>query len=108
MPYEVISNDLKSQKAGIEMLSQSLIVGQIQATMDPTLKKNDGVLSSDMAHALPGMRFTMAETLPLKNTLVEVYGSYLSAHTQEKPDIWAASSVRLETGKGYTPVIVAV
>jgi subtilisin family serine protease len=108
MPFEVVANDLKGQKAAAEMASKNMIIGGIQAAMDPTVKKNNGVLSSDMAHSLPNLRFTLTEILPLKDTLIEVYSSYLSAHTQEKPDIWEARAVRLEPGKGYSTVNVAV
>ncbi len=108
MPFDVVANDLKSTKAGYEMLSKSLIIGQIQAVMDPTLKQNGGALSSDMAHALPNMRFTMTELLPLKDSLVEAFGGYLAVHNVEKQDIWAARSVQLDPGKGYSTVNVAV
>jgi subtilisin family serine protease len=108
MPYEVIANDLKNQKAGAEMLSKNMMIGGIQAAMDPTVKKNNGTLSSDMAAGLPNTRFTMTEVLPLKDTLVEVYSGYLAAHNVEKADIWAARSVRLDPGKGYSTVNVAV
>ncbi len=108
MPFEVVSNDLKNQKASSEMLSKNMLIGGVQAAMDPTLKKNNGVLSSDMANSIPNMRFTLTELLPLKDTLVEVYSSYLAAHNVEKPDIWAARSVRLEPGKEYSTVNVAV
>jgi hypothetical protein len=80
MPFEVIENDLKSQKARMEMISSGLIVGQVQAVMDPAVTQNNGSLSSDMAHALPNMRFTLQEILPLKANLIEVYGGYLAAH----------------------------
>jgi subtilisin family serine protease len=108
MPFQVVENDLKSQKASLEMLNKNIIIGQIQAVMDPTLKKNNGNLSSEMAHALPNMRLTMTEVLPLKDTLVEAYGGYISAHRVQKPDIWSARSVQLAPGKGYSPVKVAV
>jgi subtilisin family serine protease len=61
-----------------------------------------------MANGLPNMRFTMTEILPLRNSLVEAYGSYLSAHEVAKKDIWAARSVQLPPGKNYAPVNVAV
>ena len=108
MPYEVVANDVKQQKAGMETLSRNVMIGGIQAAMDPTVKKNNGVLSSDMAHSIPNMRFTLTEVLPLKDTLAEVYAGYLSAHNVEKPDIWAERSVRLDPGKGYSTVNVAV
>jgi subtilisin family serine protease len=108
MPFEVVDNDLKSNKASFEIISQSLIIGQVQAVIDPTLKQNGGKLSSDMANSLPNMRFTITEILPLKNSLVEAYSSYLSAHEVAKQDIWAARSVQLLPGKNYAPVNVAV
>jgi hypothetical protein len=54
------------------------------------------------------MRFTLTEIVPLKDTVVEAYSNYLAAHTVTKQDIWAARSVKLEPGNGYTPVKVAV
>jgi hypothetical protein len=53
MPFQVIENDLKSSNAGSELLSRSLVIGQIQGVMDPTLTQNGGTLSSDMAHGSP-------------------------------------------------------
>ena len=67
-----------------------------------------GGLSSDLAHALPGMRVILVERIPLKDTLNEALGAYLSAHAKEKKDIWAAREVTLEPGKNYQPVNVAV
>lgn len=107
MPFTVIENEVKQSKSGAEMMSKSLFIGSIQAGMDPALKKNNGTLSSDMAHSLPGIRFTL-EVIPLKETFVEAYGSYLAAHQVAKQDIWAARSAQLEPGKGYAPVNVAV
>ena len=108
MPYQVIENDLKQQKASAEIVSRSLLVGQIQAMLDPALKQNGGTLSSDMVHGLPNARFALTEIIPLQSTLVEVYGGYLTAHGMTKQDIWAARSVQLQAGQGYTPVNVAV
>ncbi|MGO9241919.1 MAG: S8 family peptidase [Bryobacteraceae bacterium] len=108
MPFTVIENDVKQRKSGAEIVSQSLLVGIVQAGMEPALKKNNGALSSDMAHQLPGMRLALEEAIPIKYTLIEAYGSYLAAHQVAKQDIWAARSVQLEPGKGYAPVNVAV
>ena len=40
--------------------------------------------------------------------LNEALGAYLSAHAEEKQDIWAAREVTLEPGQNYQPVNVAV
>jgi len=107
MPFEVVENEVKGAKAGYEIRSEALIVGQLRSVFDPVVEKT-GALSSDMADRLPAIKVTIAEVIPLKDSLVEAFGSYLSANHKEKPDIWAARSVRLEPGRNYTPVNIAV
>lgn len=107
MPFAVVENEIKSAKAGYEIRSEALIVGQLRSVFDPVVQKN-GALSSDIADQLPIIRLTMLELIPLKDSLVEAFGSYLSANHKEKADIWAARGVRLEPGKSYAPVNIAV
>jgi len=107
LPFDVVQNDLKSMKASVEIASESLLIGQIQASFDPVAAKTGG-LSSDLAHILPSMRMLLVERIPLKGTLNEALSAYLSAHAKEKQDIWTARDVTLEPGKNYQPVNVAV
>jgi len=107
MPFEVVQNDVKSTKASTEIVTEALLVGQIRASFDPVVQKS-GSLSSDMANALPSMRMALVERIPLRDTLNEALGAYLSAHNKEKKDIWAEREVTLEAGRNYRPVNVAV
>ncbi len=107
LPFDVVQNDLKSTRASVEIASEALLLGQMQASFDPVVEKTGG-LSSDLADALPGIRMMLVERIPLKDTLNEALGAYLSAHAKEKKDIWAAREVTLEPGKNYQPVNVAV
>ena len=107
MPFETVQNDIKGAKAGLELLNEGLIFGQVQALLDPVAAKT-GALSDVLADQVPAIKLTLVEMLPLKDSLVEAFGSYLSAHQKEKPDIWAARSVRLEPGRNYTPVNIAI
>jgi subtilisin family serine protease len=107
LPFEVVQNEIKGAKAGSELLSEGVIIGRLRSVFDPVVQKT-GSLSSDLADQLPVIKLTLVEVVPLKDSLAEAYGSYLSAHRQEKPDIWAARAVRLEPGKSYTPVNIAV
>ncbi|MGB7760758.1 MAG: S8 family serine peptidase, partial [Bryobacteraceae bacterium] len=107
LPFDIVQNDLKSTKANIEIVSEPLLMGQIRASFDPVVEKTGG-LSSDLAHALPGVRMMLVDRIPLKDTLNEALGAYLSAHAKEKQDIWAAREVTLEPGQNYQPVNVAV
>jgi subtilisin family serine protease len=107
LPFDVVQNDLKSAKASVEIASESLLVGQLQASFDPVVEKTGG-LSSDLAHALPSVRMLLVERIPQKEPLSQALTAYLSAHAKEKQDIWTARDVTLEPGKNYQPVNVAV
>jgi len=89
------------------LLSEGLIIGEIRSVFDPVVQKT-GALSDVLADQLPDIKLTLVEGVPLKDTLVETFGAYLTANQKEKPDIWAARAVRLEPGKDYTPVNIAI
>ncbi|MGA2204597.1 MAG: S8 family serine peptidase [Terriglobales bacterium] len=107
MPFAVVENEIKDAKADYELLSEGLIIGQLRSVYDPVVQKT-GALSDVLADRLPGIKLALVEIVPLKDSLVEALGSYLSVNKKEKPDIWAARAVSLESGKNYTPVNIAV
>ena len=106
-PYEVVQNDIKAAKASLEMTSESFMIGRLRSSFDPIAAKTGG-LSSNLAHALPGMRWGLVEGIPLKATFLGALDSYLAAHTTEKENIWTARNMDLEPGKNYALVKVAV
>lgn len=95
MPYPVIANDIKEAKASAELLGEGRMFGYISEVLQPTADKT-GALSSELAPGLVGVRYGLVLRLPLKQTLVDTYGTYLAANKIEKPDIWAARDVALE------------
>ncbi len=107
LPFDVVQNEIKSAKAGYELLNEGVITGQLRSVFDPVVQKT-GALSDVLADQLPAIKLTLVEVVPLKDSLVEAFGSYLSANQREKPDIWAARAVRLEPGRNYSPVNIAV
>ena len=107
MPYEVVQNEIKEGKAGAEILSEALALGYIREAMQPTVDKA-GALSSDLAPALVNARYRIVAILPLKDTLVNTYGTYLAAHKVDKPDIWAARDTTVPADKGGKPVNIAI
>ncbi len=107
MPYETVQNEVKVAKMRSEIVTEALIVGQVQARMDPIVAKS-GALSSDFAHQLPTLRMVLVEVVPVKTAFTEAFAGYIAAHNKEKTDIWAARDVKLEPGKPLAPVPVAV
>ena len=107
LPYAVIENDIQGAKANAELIGESLILGQVREVMQPIVDRS-GSLSSDFAPGVVNARFALTAFLPLKQTLVDTYGSYLAAHQTQKADIWAARDVTLQPSQTRGPVAVGV
>nr|WP_316642465.1 S8 family serine peptidase [uncultured Roseateles sp.] len=107
MPYEVISNDVKSYKASAELIGEGRILGSVRDVLQATLDKT-GALSSDLAPGLISARYALETAVPLKQTLIKTYTAYLDRHKVEKNDIWAARDVALPAKGRYKTVNVAV
>lgn len=106
LPYAVIENDIKSGKAGAELIGEALVLGRVREVWQPIVDSN-GALSSDFAPGVVGTRLALLAVLPLKQTLIDTYGTYLAANKVQKPDIWAARDVAIAADKGK-PVVVGV
>ena len=107
MPFEVVSNEVKSAKSRTETLGETLILGRVREVLQPTVDKT-AALSSELAPALVGARYGLLMNLPLKSSLLAAYGQYLAAHQVDKADIWAARDVQLDSGRKAGEVRIAV
>lgn len=110
MPYLSVANEVKSAKARAELVGETLVLGNLRNVLQPIVDKS-GTLSSELAPDVVSARYALLLRLPLKQTLIDTFGAYLTANKVEKVDIWAARGVTLPEsapGKTYVPVTVAV
>lgn len=107
LPFAVVQNDVREMKASVEIASESLALGYVREVLQPTAAKA-GSLSSDLAPALVSTRYRLLVTLPLKQTLIDVYSGYLIKYTVAKQDIWAERDVQLPATGAFTPVTIAI
>jgi subtilisin family serine protease len=108
LPYAVIENDIKSAKSIAEIIGEALVLGNVRDRLQPVVDKAGGTLSSDFAPGIIGARYALIARLPLKQTLIDTYSTYLAANKVEKADIWAARDVELAKGRDYATVKIAV
>ena len=106
LPWDVVQDVIQQNKGQMEMFGENLIMGIIQARIQPTVDKT-GELSAGQAGSIIGMHFMLNERLPLKDEIVGVYQELIDANKTEKPDIWAARAVTLSEDEKLTPVLVA-
>ena len=107
LPYATIENDIKGAKANAELIGEALILGQVREVMQPIVDQS-GSLSSDFAPGVVNARFALTAFLPLKQTMIDTYGTYLAGHPMQKTDIWAARDVSLQLAQTRGPVVIAV
>ena len=107
VPYKVVENDIRELKASAELAGEGLVLGRVREVMQPIVATS-GSLSSEFAWGLVGSRYTLLLTLPLKQTYIEAFSTYLAANTVRKADIWAARDVTIAPGQGRGPVTLAV
>ena len=107
MPFAVVANDARELKMSAELTGEALILGRVREVMQPIVDQS-GMLSSDFAPSLIGARFRLLAQLPLKQTFIEAFSSYLAANQVAKVDIWAARDIALKASEGRARVTVAV
>jgi len=107
LPWDVVGNRIKEAKSSSEIVTPSLILGSIQASVEPAVAKSHQ-LSNDLAWGLIGARVQLKRVLPLKDSTVAVLTAEVSAHNQQKADIWADRDVTLTEADKPTPVNVAI
>jgi hypothetical protein len=107
LPWDVVGNRIKETKSNAEIMTPSLLLGGIQADVEPAVAKSHQ-LSNELAWGLIGARVSIRRVLPLKESTVAVLAADVAAHTQQKADIWAEREVTLTPADKLTPVNVAI
>lgn len=107
LPWAVVGNRVKEQKASAQIVTRDLAIGQAQAQLDPAAAKAHA-LSNELAWALIGLRATVARAVPLNPAAAQVLTKVVAANDVKKPDIWADRDVTFTEADKLTPVTVAI
>jgi hypothetical protein len=107
LPWAVVGTGVKEAKSSAELLGAGLILGSVQASLDPALAKSHQ-LSNELAWGLIGARVNLQDVLPLKAASIAVLAQDVAANNIQKPDIWTARDVTFTAADKLTPVRVAI
>ena len=107
LPWPVVGNRIKEGKSSADIMSSALVLGSVQAGVEPALAKTHQ-LSNDLAWALIADRLALKQILPLKAPTLAVLSKDVADHNVQKSDIWQAREVTLSAADKLTPVNVAI
>ncbi|MDO9171939.1 MAG: S8 family serine peptidase [bacterium] len=107
LPWDLVRDRIVQQRGRTELLSENLVLGMVQAQFDPVVAAS-GALGSELAAQVVNLGYALRFALPLKESLLEVYGDLIAARETVKRDIWEEREARLEDGLGLAPVTVAI
>jgi subtilisin family serine protease len=102
-----VGNRIKEAKSSAEIVTPSLVLGSIQANVEPAVAKSHQ-LSNELAWGLIGARVELQRILPLQKATVAVLTAEVAAHSVQKSDIWSERDVTLTDADKLTPVNVAI
>ena len=108
LPWDIVANEIEQRKGNAEIMSEDLLMGMVQSSLDPVVAKTKGEVGADIAQQLMGLRFALKINIPLKAEVVEVYQGAIDAHKVTKKDIWGERAVTLTEDQKLTPVVVAI
>ena len=107
MPWDVVQDELQSMKGSAEMYTENLLMGIVQARLDPPVAKA-GYLSTDQADSVIGLRAMLDFYLPVAPMVAEVLKEVVDANKVEKEDIWPARYVTFTGDEGYSQVRIGI
>ena len=107
LPWEIVGNDVKSAKAGVEIVSENLIIGMLKSQCDPAAYKT-GIISGEIARTIIGSRTSLGKMLPYKNIIVEVLQDYVDRNKVEKQNIWADRDISFSGQKKLKTVVIGI
>ncbi|MFY7897377.1 MAG: S8 family serine peptidase, partial [Phycisphaerales bacterium] len=110
LPWEKVREEVKQTRSTALIISRDLVLGQIQASLDPVVEQNEGEVSGDMVTGLIRMRVMLDHQLPLMPAMAEVYGDLIDKNEKKVAieDKWTPNLVTLNSGDNAKPVVMAV
>ena len=107
LPWAVIQDRVREYKASAEYLSEDLLMGIIEAQIQPSVAAT-GALTSDLAARLLHLVYLSEVELPLNPIIADVNGRFLARNAEPMVDIWASRELIPPTQNTAAPVVIGI
>ena len=108
MPWDVVGDNLKSAKSGLELLSKNVVMGAIKMHMDPAAQNMSLQVPDGMVVAVVSNRNAFEQLMPFRDDIVGVLQALVDRNQVAKADLWTERLVRLAPDAKATPVVVGI
>jgi subtilisin family serine protease len=110
IPYDVIAESVEAQKAQLTLQNKEVILGGLQAGLQPVLDKNNNVVPEGVVASFVGLRNALDLQFPLTEQRLRVLNALYAANhkTVKKTNIWAEREVNFSAADKLTPVVVGI
>jgi hypothetical protein len=107
LPWDDVQDILQQTKGQLEMLSEALMRGMVEAQLDPIVAQTHEI-SGDFAGQVINTHYVLSHGLAVKDEMLAALGEVVAQHKEEKADIWAARDLDLTGRENLAPVLVAI
>lgn len=107
LPWQLVQSEIRQMKMTAELTNANLLLGMIQSNADPVHAKS-GEVSQELASVLIQLRTLRELMMPHASVEIAALDAFIRANDAQKPDIWPARKVSLQSRDNLTPVVVVI
>src|SRR5688572_16735375 len=108
MPWNVVGDNVKSAKSGLEVMSRDVMIGGVKASLDPAAKNLNNNVPSQVVSGLVGIHNAFEHVLPFRDDVVAVMQDLVDRNQVKKVDNWSNRLVTLPATAPGKPVVVGI
>jgi subtilisin family serine protease len=108
MPWEVVGDNLKSAKSGLELLSREVILGSMRTSLDPAAKNLNLNVPGGFVIGIVTLRNNLEHVLPFRDDVVVTLQNLVDRNQVAKVDRWSERQVALAPTAPGKPVVIGI
>ena len=108
MPWDVVGDNIKGAKGGLELMSREVVVGSIRTSLDPAAKNLGLNVPTGIVTAIVSVRNQLEQVLPFRDDIVAVMQSLVDRNQVAKVDRWSQRLVALPADAPGKPVVIGI
>lgn len=108
MPWDVVGDNLKGAKGGLELMSKAVMLGAARTSLDPAAKNLNLNVPAQFVVTVVSMRNNLDHVLAFRDDIVAVLQALVDRNQVAKVDRWSERQVSLPADAPGKPVVIGI